>query len=219
MRIYAPSRMQSAKDAPSQLQMKYRQLGQGSKGEVQDKDLLAELEEKERKHLLKKTMDNFEEERLHDLKLLEAGGDAGAGGVGLAKTKQLVPKALDADDDDGDDSSDEDDSDDDDDEDDEAELLAELERIKRERADEAARKAAEEAAEVEAQKREELVRGNPLLELGGDGAGGSFQVKRRWDDDVVFKNQARGEPKAQRRFINDTIRSDFHRRFLNRYIK
>ena len=45
------------------------------------------------------------------------------------------------------------------------------------------------------------------------------QVKRRWDDDVVFKNQARGEPKVQKRFINDTIRSDFHRRFLTRYIK
>ena len=33
------------------------------------------------------------------------------------------------------------------------------------------------------------------------------------------RNQARGEPKAQRRFINDTIRNDFHRRFLERYIK
>ena len=50
-------------------------------------------------------------------------------------------------------------------------------------------------------------------------AAGHAQVKRRWDDDVVFRNQARGEPKAQKRFINDTIRSDFHRRFLTRYIK
>jgi protein CWC15 len=46
-----------------------------------------------------------------------------------------------------------------------------------------------------------------------------FQVKRRWDDDVVFKNQARGEPKAQKRFINDTIRNDFHKRFLTRFMK
>jgi protein CWC15 len=45
------------------------------------------------------------------------------------------------------------------------------------------------------------------------------QVKRRWDDDVVFKNQARTEPKRQKRFINDTVRSDFHRRFLDRYVK
>ncbi|KAG5598004.1 hypothetical protein H5410_039236, partial [Solanum commersonii] len=33
----------------------------------------------------------------------------------------------------------------------------------------------------------------------------------RWDDDVVFKNQARGELKVVKRFINDTIRNDFHR--------
>lgn len=46
-----------------------------------------------------------------------------------------------------------------------------------------------------------------------------LQVKRRWDDDVVFRNQERGEPKVQKRFVNDTIRNDFHRRFLNRYIK
>ncbi len=46
-----------------------------------------------------------------------------------------------------------------------------------------------------------------------------MQVKRRWDDDVVFKNQTRGEPKAQKTMINDTIRNDFHRRFLNRYVK
>ena len=45
------------------------------------------------------------------------------------------------------------------------------------------------------------------------------QVKRRWDDDVVFRNQERGERKAQKRFVNDTIRNDFHRRFLNRYVK
>jgi protein CWC15 len=36
---------------------------------------------------------------------------------------------------------------------------------------------------------------------------------------VVFKNQARGEPKTQKRFINDTIRNDFHKRFLQRYVR
>ncbi len=41
----------------------------------------------------------------------------------------------------------------------------------------------------------------------------------RWDDDVVFKNQARGELKTAKRFINDTIRNDFHRKFLNKYMK
>ncbi|KAG6503757.1 hypothetical protein ZIOFF_036081 [Zingiber officinale] len=41
----------------------------------------------------------------------------------------------------------------------------------------------------------------------------------RWDDDVVFKNQSRGETKAPKRFINDTIRNDFHRKFLHKYMK
>jgi protein CWC15 len=44
-------------------------------------------------------------------------------------------------------------------------------------------------------------------------------VKRSWHEETVFKHQSRGEPAAKKRFVNDTIRSDFHRRFLNRYIK
>jgi len=72
-------------------------------------------------------------------------------------------------------------------------------------------------AEEEAKMKEaELMRGNPLININNPG---SFSVKRRWDDDVVFKNQARGETKTPKRFINDTIRSDFHRKFLQRYMK
>lgn len=37
----------------------------------------------------------------------------------------------------------------------------------------------------------------------------------RWDDDVVFKNQARGtEDKRKKEFVNDLLRSDFHKRFM-----
>ncbi|MBA0816453.1 hypothetical protein Gohar_001117, partial [Gossypium harknessii] len=75
----------------------------------------------------------------------------------------------------------------------------------------------EEKLEQEEQlkaKEAELLRGNPLLNNPT-----SFGVKRRWDDDVVFKNQARGETKPQKRFINDTIRNDFHRKFLLKYMK
>jgi len=204
MRIFAPSTAHSAKDQVSHTKMKFRQIGQGAKGELRDRDLKAELELKEAKHLRDKF--DFEEEKADDLKLLESGGDGGG------RPKMLVPKAIDADESE-EDGSDSDDNDDD--SDDEAELLAELERIKKERAEDEARKAAEDASKAEQEKEEQLRRGNPLLH----GADPSFGVKRRWDDDVVFKNQARGEPKAQRRFINDTIRSDFHRRFLNRYIK
>merc|ERR1712228_158318 len=47
---------------------------------------------------------------------------------------------------------------------------------------------------------------------------GSFNLKRSWTEDTVFKNQG-NEPKKKKRFINDTIRSDFHRKFMHRYIK
>lgn len=46
-----------------------------------------------------------------------------------------------------------------------------------------------------------------------------YALTLRWDDDVVFKNQAREPKKEARRFINDTVRNDFHRKFLQRYIK
>jgi hypothetical protein len=59
------------------------------------------------------------------------------------------------------------------DEDDTAALLAELERIKGERAEEAARKDAARAAADDADRAAELASGNPLLALGGGGGGAS----------------------------------------------
>ncbi|KAJ2869278.1 complexed with cef1p, partial [Coemansia asiatica] len=54
---------------------------------------------------------------------------------------------------------------------------------------------------------------NPLL---GEN---DFSVKRRWDEDVVFRNQARGDNgKPKKRFVNDMLRSDFHRKFMKKYI-
>lgn len=41
-------------------------------------------------------------------------------------------------------------------------------------------------------------------------------MKRRWDDDVIFKNQARGtdDKNKKKEFVNDLLRSDFHKRFM-----
>lgn len=47
-----------------------------------------------------------------------------------------------------------------------------------------------------------------------------MKVRRRWDDDVVFKNCARSEPKKRHDvFINDSLRSEFHRKFMEKYVK
>lgn len=135
---------------------------------------------------------------------------------GDADDRQL-PSALSKDDEENDDSGE------DDDEDETEELMRELERIKKERAAEVAKRD-REAAETEAREADSaILQGNPLLDptrLGASGgASSNFSVKRRWDDDVVFKNQAREPKKEARRFINDTVRNDFHRKFLQRYIK
>ena len=69
--------------------------------------------------------------------------------------------------------------------------------------------------ELDPGQRDEILQGNPLLHIHGDPADGDVSTRRRWDEDVVFRNQTRNQPKKQKRFINDTIRSDFHRRFLD----
>lgn len=46
-----------------------------------------------------------------------------------------------------------------------------------------------------------------------------LHILRRWDDDVVFKNCARGvQEKGQKTYINDTIRSEFHKKFMKKYV-
>ena len=98
-------------------------------------------------------------------------------------------------------------------EDETAELMRELEKIKRERAEEKAKevrrapiarvadlmvhKEAAKAVKEEEERGEEIALGNPLLNPK------AFNVKRRWDDDVIFKNQARGtEQKGKKEFVN-----------------
>merc|ERR1712014_302670 len=101
----------------------------------------------------------------------------------------------------------EDDNDDDDEDEDTEELMRELARIKKEREEEEEKKKEDERA-----RRDEIMKGNPLLQSG------DFSLKRKWDDETVFQNQARTAPKTKQRFINDAVRSDFHRKFLNKYI-
>ncbi|KLU89370.1 hypothetical protein MAPG_08341 [Magnaporthiopsis poae ATCC 64411] len=138
-----------------------------------------------------------------------------------AKRRRILEESRDLDRDDSDDGSDEDDSDDvsdddsDDSDDEDALLQRELEKIKREKAEKREREERERAA-AEAEERErDIARGNPLLNKP------DFNIKRRWDDDVVFKNQARGteEKGKKKEFINDLLRSDFHKRFMSRYVR
>ncbi|MCL4122063.1 UNVERIFIED_CONTAM: hypothetical protein GTU68_012967, partial [Idotea baltica] len=128
---------------------------------------------------------------------------------------QIAPSNLDADD-----PQDEDDdaSDSDSDSDDDTALYAELERIRRERAEEEAKKERERAEQEERIRMENIISGNPLLSIAGT-AKSDMKVRKRWDDDVVFKNCGGGDAKQDKAFINDSLRSEFHKRFMEKYIK
>ncbi|KAH9039840.1 Cwf15/Cwc15 cell cycle control protein [Lactarius pseudohatsudake] len=129
----------------------------------------------------------------------------------------------------GDRGGEEEDRGDDDEEDDTTELLRELEKIKRERAAEHARVEQAEAEATEAEREARIATANPLLNLSaalGNAPGinttapGTFALKRRWDDDLVFKNQAKGDKdKPQGQFVNDLFRTEFHKKSMSRFIK
>mmetsp|Transcript_12519 Transcript_12519/g.29660 ORF Transcript_12519/g.29660 Transcript_12519/m.29660 type:complete len:256 (-) Transcript_12519:221-988(-) len=171
------------------------------------------VEKEGRLKLLKQTAEVDEkaiQSKYDDADASDSDDDGGGGGDGWSDAEN---DDLDAS------SSDEDDSDDDsDDEDEEAALQAELAKIRAER--EAVRKKEdeEEAARNEEKLEEAALLGNPLLSA-ANGNRGSGRLKRRWNEDVVFRNQAKGEPEVKKRFINDTVRNDFHKRFLNKFIR
>ncbi|KAM5367210.1 hypothetical protein ACJZ2D_010120 [Fusarium nematophilum] len=91
----------------------------------------------------------------------------------------------------------------------------ELDRVRREREERKKKEEAERLKEEEEARERNIALGNPLLNKQ------DFNMKRRWDDDVVFKNQARGtEDKGKKKeFVNDLLRSDFHRRFMSKYVR
>ncbi|KAI4818533.1 Cwf15/Cwc15 cell cycle control protein, partial [Aureobasidium sp. EXF-8845] len=209
------------------------QATQGTTDEHSARDLRAELLRAERRHFAKKEGRELSPEQEEEKVTLAIEGskgqkrslEQGAGEEGQdgeqdeedyeVKRKRVLEETRDVDAD-SDDASEEDSdsSDDEDDDDDEAELMRELAKIKAERAEAAAREAAEQAAKEEEQQMRDIATGNPLLNKG------AYDVKRRWDDDVVFKNQARGtEDKRGKEFVNDLLRSDFHRRFMGKYVR
>uniref|UniRef100_A0A803KDH4 Protein CWC15 homolog n=1 Tax=Xenopus tropicalis TaxID=8364 RepID=A0A803KDH4_XENTR len=209
------SKQYSSRDLPSHTKIKYRQATQDAPEEVRSRDFRRELEERERVAVREKNRDRPTRGRSLSSQ------SSHASSVSKKPRLDQIPAAnLDADDpltdEDADDDSDEDSDDD------TAALLAELEKIKKERAEEQARKELEQKAEEERIRMENILSGNPLLNLTGPAQSvAAFKVKRRWDDDVVFKNCAKGvdEMKKDKRFVNDTLRSEFHKKFMEKYIK
>ncbi|KAF3430280.1 LOW QUALITY PROTEIN: hypothetical protein E2986_14036 [Frieseomelitta varia] len=114
------------------------------------------------------------------------------------KIDQVPTASLDADD-----PLDDDDSQSESDEDDTAALLAELQQRKEQNKK-------KKRQEEERTRMENILSRNPLLSS-SQGGRTDMKDRRRWDDDVVFKNCARSEPKKKHDvFINDSFRSEFH---------
>nr|CAG4635843.1 EOG090X0IT3 [Artemia franciscana] len=203
--LSALSKQYSSRDLPGHTKLKYREPGQGTNEEVRSRDFRRDLEERERVASRDKERGRGAE---RDRRAIEPAPAA------KRSRQEAIQASIDADDRDSD--SDSSDSD----EDDTAELMAELARIKAERAAEAIRKEEQQRRHEEQIRTENLLQGNPLLQYASTATKADFRVKRRWDDDVVFKNCSRSEPeKKDKIFINDSLRSEFHRRFMEKYIK
>ncbi|TVY31266.1 Pre-mRNA-splicing factor [Lachnellula occidentalis] len=184
---------------PAHTQLKVRKPGQGGDADNAPRDLRAELLRAEAVHFAKIKGEPIPEAEGEDEEDPEA------------KRRRVLEESRDVDADSENDEEDSSEDDSDDDEDETAELQRELEKIKRERAEKREQEEREKAAAEEEEREHDIALGNPLLNPKSD-----FHVKRRWDDDVIFKNQARGtEDKGKKKeFVNDLLRSDFHKRFM-----
>lgn len=250
--LSAQSKQYSSRDLPSHTRLKYRQDGQGTADEARGttaRDFKRDLEDRERRHKGSSASDDQPSATGTSSKrarLTDSSGASASGSGAAAVTAAVLPPNLDADDQAvavADLDSDAESAGGGDDEEDEtAELMAELAKIRKERAAENAKREAERQAEEERIRTENILKGNPLLNKSkpqtarasasgasassssaGEARGGEFKVKRRWNDDVVFKNCARDEDGGRERrpvgFVNDTLRSEFHKKFMDKYIK
>lgn len=209
---------------PAHTTLKHRQPGQGGDADGYKRDLRAELLEAEARHFAKKNGTYVEPEAVTEpgsapKRQIDAVQADEQGEVDEADQKrrriEMLEKFREVDADDSSSESESSDDDDEDEEDETAALMRELEKIKKERAAAKAKEEAERAAEEDEQREIDVARGNPLLNAK------DFTMKRRWDDDVVFKNQARGteDRNKKKEFINDMLRSDFHKKFMSKYVR
>lgn len=191
---------------PAYTQLKFRQPGQGGDADRNQRDLRAELLAAEAAHFAKAKggaplLGNNDDEGTSatSKRPLEITARADGEEDPETKRRRILEETRDIDADDSDEEEDDDDdSSDEDSDDDDAELKRELERVRRERIEKREREERERAEKEQEEKEKDIALGNPLLNKP------DFNIKRRWDDDVVFKNQARGtEDKGKKKeFIN-----------------
>lgn len=208
---------------PAHTKLKFRRPGDTQRRSLQE--LKAELEAGERRAKAARNpdADDADEDEgdakrrklLEDAKQLDADDDEAPPSKGKQPAHSAADDddADDANDDDDDDEEDEDESeDDDDDEDDTEALMRELEKIKQERREEQERREQLDSAQEQMTREEEIARGNPLLNLEnalhGESRAPKMPEQQRWDEDLIFRNQAVETPDLTKRgFVNDLTRT------------
>ena len=118
----------------------------------------------------------------------------------------------------------------------EEELMRELEKIKKEQEEETRKKNEEIKEKMEKEmndlkEKNETNEGGSLINSSFDFYNNNntsyslskrpeeFSLKKKWYEDTVFRNQSRKEEKIKKRFINDSVHSDFHYIFLDKAIQ
>lgn len=244
--LYNPSQQYSSKDLPGNLTLKKRHMGQGSVRDVNKKDFKKELLERENKTKNKRSDlvssiyndSEFDDSKvditsdiLHELnipaKKQRLDSISQVSEIPLKSNNNITADRVFIQDKDDEFSEEEhskkseksvnekSDSNEDEDEDSEEELYREYEKIKRMREEEKRQKEIESSEKIKQQNSENPENSlgmNPLLN-------NTYSLKKKWFEDTVFKNQSKNEPKVKKRFINDTVRSDFHRKFLAKSIQ
>jgi len=216
--LSAMSKQYSSRDLPSHTSLKNRERGQSDPADLLFRDFKSELEDREREASRENTDRKIRgsdrpsssrpsvQSSSNKRARLEGPGSASANNLDADEPLE--------------DSDEDDDSDSDDD--DTAALMAELQKIKREKAQEEQEKEEDKRQEEEKIRMENILSGNPLLKdkYAANAEKTDLKIKRRWDDDVVFKNCSRAESdKKPKEFINDSLRNEFHRKFMDKYIK
>jgi protein CWC15 len=238
-RVIVPTRQYSAKDLPGHTVLKYRKLGQSSESETKSINYKDQLLTQEKHYFDEKQNDSNSSESSNSIRnsspLSSSSSESHPHKARFllpeskpSKLKENHSSDLEAKSDlserdesdkiDKSDKSDKSDLSDLSDASDssdfsEEEIRQELEKIKKERAE--ASKALRESEEQKLRdhQKQEMLKKNPLLDIAP-----GFELKRKWTEETIFSNQSRNEPKAHHRFVNDTLRSDFHRKFLHRTI-
>lgn len=204
-RVHAPKQSISVKDILGNSEVKTRHFENPLESE--DKNVLKrQLEAKESEAAKKRGKTEERDEKVVELdpnKALE---------WLRAHNPDAVVKREDGNDEDEDDERDNASDDSDDSDSDEEELLRELEKIKREREEEAVQQQRARVEEQRMEERDVAANSNPLM--------ADQKVKKQWWQDTVFRGQAKDAgTQKKKEFVNDTIRSDFHRKFIDRFVK